>query len=70
MAEQQVEVKTFMHARKGKFRGAVVGDLGDWVDVMLVGDQTLTYLSIGVDPRHVHGEIVRMRKSFLTEVES
>lgn len=62
-------VRTWQHARKGLIHGVLVAEVGEWSDVMLVGDHQLRYVSI--DHRGMidgDGEILRSRTSFLTEV--
>ena len=66
-------IRTFHHSRKGRLTGVVVRDDGEWVHLRLVGDH---------DPNRMYhseayrvggvaddGEVLTVRKSFLTEIE-
>lgn len=68
MTEQseQPKVRTFIHSRKGKIVGVVTKEDDTWMDVRLVGDQTLTYIS--GDGDYEDGEEVTVRKSYCREV--
>lgn len=63
------EVKTWNHSRKGPITGTIVHTSadGEWVDIELATDHELRYNATSgrVDEK---GEVVRVRKSFLTEV--
>lgn len=64
-------IQTWNHSRKGLITGVLVNETedSDWVDIRLTTDHELKYASrayVGrIDPE---GEILRVRKSFLTEV--
>lgn len=61
-------VQVWHHARRGRIRGAIVARNGDWLDIPLVGNQKLRYLSVRSDPRHGDGDVITVRASLLTEV--
>lgn len=61
-------VRTWDHRRKGRIRGVVVDETGDWLDIRLVGDHQIGYVSRTIDPHADGGEILTVRKSLLTEV--
>lgn len=69
MAEQ-VPVKEWMHARKGRIRGAVLwDDGGEWVQIKLTGDHTLSYMSLSNHGRvDEDGDVITVRRKFLREV--
>jgi hypothetical protein len=57
------------HARKGVIEGRIIAEAGEWVDIQLGKDHELNYGSVSlrgiVD---LEGEILTVRKSFLTEL--
>lgn len=61
-------VRTWDHARKGRIRGVIIEDTGEWLNIALVGDQTVGYVSRTIDPHHDDGDVLTVRKSLLTEV--
>lgn len=62
------EVKTWRHARKGRITGRIVAESGDFVDIEVVEPARLSLLSAGVDPSVEPGEVLTVRREFLTEV--
>lgn len=72
-AAEQLPVRTWQHSRKGLIRGVDVSPdpTSEFARIRLVGDHQLQYVSI--DHRGMidaDGEILDVRRSFLTEVDS
>lgn len=63
-----VPVRTWHHSRKGRIRGVMLAERGEWADIRLVGDQTLGYVSRTLDPAHYDRDVITVRRSLLTEV--
>lgn len=61
-------VQTWHHSRKGLITGTIIKDTGEFVDIELATDQTLQLVSRFVDSNLEQGEVISVRKSFLTEV--
>lgn len=63
------QVRRWIHGRKGPIRGVIVWENDEWMDVRLVGDHEIRYLSVTqrLDGPTDDGEVLRVRKSFLTE---
>lgn len=64
-------VTAWNHSRKGRIDGEIVHttDDGEWVDIRLTGDHRLKYVAPSNRGRTDHdGEIIRVRKSMLTEL--
>lgn len=62
---------TWNHSRKGRMEGEIVHTTadGEWVDIRLTGDHQLKYMAQANRGRtDQDGEIIRVRKSHLTEL--
>jgi hypothetical protein len=60
------------HSRKGRMEGRIVYTSPDgvWVDIELAADHQLTYMAASNRGRTDYkGEVIRVRKSHLTELE-
>jgi hypothetical protein len=68
MATDKPTIKTWRHSRKGLITGTIIKDSGDFVSIELAGEQTLRLLSRGSSPYFEDGEVISVRKEFLTEV--
>lgn len=64
---KDASIKTWRHSRKGLITGRIIRESGEWVDIELFGTHELTMLS--GDGYREHGEVIQVRKDFLTEVE-
>lgn len=62
-------IRTWNHDRKGRITGLPVGGDETWIDIELVGNHKLRYGSEANRGRiDDGGEILRVRRSLLTEV--
>lgn len=66
---ETVTVQTWRHSRKGLITGIVIKDDGEFVDIELTEDHKLRLASRFSDPNYERGEVISVRKSFLTEVQ-
>lgn len=62
------EVTTWHHSRKGFIHGRIVEDTGEFVKIELASEHVLHLKSELADPYRDKGEIISVRKSFLSEV--
>lgn len=66
MSEPQ---RTWMHQRKGRITGVIVGEVDEWLQIELCGDHRLNYAAEDNQGRvDEDGHLLTVRKSFLTEV--
>jgi hypothetical protein len=62
------EVKVWRHTRKGIIRGRIVKEYDEWAEIELSGFHELTLANPNTDPFRETGEVITVRKSFLTEI--
>lgn len=65
-------VRTWQHRSKGTITGVLVSEDGTWADVRVVGEHKIPWLSQMNRDRGpvLDGEVMTLRKSFMTEVGS
>lgn len=66
----QNEVKTWNHSRKGQITGTVVRESADgtWLDIEMATEGTLRLASKMINPHYEPGDVITVRKAFLTEI--
>ena len=65
------KIRTWFHSRKGRIVGIPVGGDDTWLDIELAEDHKLHYYSESNRGRvDGHGEVLRVRRSLITEVAS
>ncbi|MBU8830865.1 hypothetical protein [Mycolicibacterium goodii] len=69
--ENDTEVRTWEHGRKGRIQGTVIQEDDTWMWVRLAGDHTLRYAAENNRGRiDEDGDVLCLRKAFMTEVKS